>query len=469
MDPQLTSAAMRQPGSGSEPKLEPDPGPEPEPEPESEPEPSARPLYSPVALQWRETDEISSAESTPMSTRSASSSWPHGSGERANTPVSLIWRDTADISSAESTPVSVRDTASPNASVQLVWRDTEEISSDDQDDTEGKTESDDDDDDEEEEEEEEDASVGSDDSWYDPHDASAGNVETRVQAEIDARIARELAVRERSLAAARGARDLATEVKSILGQSEQSDLLQRVAPPSEGASAPDKAVWAETAAAMTQLCDGLSARVAAAIAYDPVAIKCVQKQLVDGGRCTLLPGLKEDELTALQHKVGARFPPELRAFLRCGVPVDSEPSETDALERQSEEGWVNWHFLLHRNATRGGDKDILALRRSEWVALLPPDCREQSARYPLVPIFGSHVIPSVPSCNGLPVWTLAVDEATEGGAVSTASSVGSSFWHWLEIQHGIDGLTASIPVEWIAETVPVEKVPFWPQKANGLH
>jgi hypothetical protein len=361
--------------------------------------------------------------------------------------------------------MSVSDAASPNASVQLVWRDTEEISSDDDDGRASEAGSDDDDDDDEDE----DASISSDDSWSDRHDTSAGGVEARVQAEIDARVARELAVRERSLAAARGARDLAAEVKGLVGQSEQSDMLQRLAPPSEGVAATDEAVWTETAAAMAQLCDGLSARVAAAIAYDPVAIKRVQKHLVDARRCALLPGLEEHELTALQQKFGIRFPPELRSFLRCGVPIDPALSETDALERQSEEGWVNWRLLLDRSVKRGGDKDVVALRRTEWVALLSPDCREQSEEYPLLPIFGRHVIPSVPSRNGLPVWTLVESDTMDSGAVSTASSVGSTFWHWLESQHGIEGLTASLPVEWIAEPVPVEKVSFWPQKAVGLH
>eukprot|EP01044_Picomonas_judraskeda_P002361 COSAG03_NODE_167_length_11280_cov_8.065468_6_plen_448_part_00 len=422
-------------------ELEPEPERQPstEPEPEPEQKPSAGQAYSPVTLEWRETDDISSAESTPMSTPV-----PRGtsSGDRAHTPVSLEWRD------------------------------TEEISSDDEDATEDEIESDDDEDDEDDEG---DDTASSDDSWSegpDLHDDDSGGVEARIQAEIDARVAHELAVREHSLAAARGVRDLATEVQAILEQSEHSELLQRVAPVSNAGQQAGEASWTEAAAALAQLCDGLSARVTASVAYDPVAVKAVQKRLADDGHCTLLPGLEEHELAALQQKFGARFPPELRAFLRCGVPVDPKPAKIDAFERQSGEGWVNWRLLLDRGVKCGGDKDVVTLRRSEWAALLSPACRAQSAEYPVLPIFGRHVIPSVPSRSGLPIWTLAVDVPTGGGAASgfvdAASSVGATFWHWLESEHGMDGIKGSIPAEWLAAAVPVEQVPFWPEKIDGL-
>ena len=451
-------------------QLEPEPEPEPTGQPgtEPEPEPSAGHAYSPVSLEWRETDDISSAESTPMSTPV-----PPGSDQRAHTPVSLVWRETDEISSAESTPMS---TPMPSVdAVQLEWRDTEEISSDDEDATEDETEDDEDEDDEDEDDEEGVDTGSSDDSWSegaDLHDDDPGGVAAKIQAEIDARVAHELAVRERSLAAARGVRDLATDVQAILEQSEHSKLLQQVTPVSDAGPRADEASWAEAAAAMAQLCEGLSARVTSAVAYDPVVVKAVQKRLVDGGRCTLLPGLEEHELAALQQKIGARFPPDLRAFLRCGVPVDSKPAEVDAFERQSGEGWVNWRLLLDRGVKCGGDKDVVMLRRSEWAALLSPACRAQSVEYPLLPIFGRRVIPSVPNRSGLPVWTLAVDGATDGGEApgfaAAASSVGATFWHWLESEHGMDGIKGNIPAEWLSAAVPAEQIPFWPQKIGGL-
>ena len=61
---------------------------------------------------------------------------------------------------------------------------------------------------------------------------------------------------------------------------------------------------------------------------------------------------------------------------------------------------------------------------------------------------------------------------TGGGAASgfvdAASSVGATFWHWLESEHGMDGIKGSIPAEWLAAAVPVEQVPFWPEKIDGL-
>lgn len=454
-----------------EPEQEPEPQPEPdEPEPQPEPAWSAARPFTPVPLVWRETDEISSAESTPMSAMSGAS-WPQGSVHRANTPVSLVWQDTADISSAENTPVSVRDSASADAPVRLVWRDTEEISSEDEGGVENDTETDDSDDNDEDDGDEDD-SDGSDDSWSARQgllDVDPGNLDARLQAEIDTRVAHELAVTDRSLVMARAVRDLASEVSGIVKQSEQSELLQRVAPSQDVRSPPGEAVWTETATAMAQLCNGLSARVTAAVAYDPVAIARVQKQLVDAGRCALLPGLEDQEIASLERKFRARFPPEMRAFLRCAVPVDPEPASVDATERQSGDGWVNWHLLLHGDRCGGDTTDIVALRRSEWAALLSPDRRAQSLEHPILPIFGKHVIPSVPNRNGLPVWTTNAVDVTVGSDVApapaaAASTVGATFWHWLEREQNLENLVSSIPVEWAADAVPVEKVPFWPQE-----
>jgi hypothetical protein len=299
-------------------------------------------------------------------------------------------------------------------------------------------------------------------------------------------------------------------VQGLVGESEQSELLQRVAPPSVASEpSPGEAAWVETAEAMSQLCDGLSARVAAAIGYDPVAVARVQKRLVDAGCCALLPGLEEHELTTLQQKFGARFPPELRAFLRCGVPVDpaqgqsgeGDEEEERAEERQSDEGWVNWHLLLDRGIKRGSERDVVTARRSEWAALLDPESsRAQGGggggpdKCPLLPIFGRAVIPTAPSQSGLPVWTTtsAADSAAppppapagggrSGGegsdgdssvpapplsssAATVCVSVASTFWHWLESEHGVEGLIArSIPPEWTAEAVPADQVAFWPE------
>ena len=510
---------------------------EPEPEPEPEPEQqlvaaAAAAAYTPVPLVWRETDEISSAESTPMSAMSPAWSGGGSSGEppsggsgsdRAHTPVPLVWRETDEISSAESTPMSAMSAmsaltvVSPTAPVQLVWRDTDEISSgESSDDDEKEDEEEDDDEEDDSDDDDDDSDDGSDDSWSVRPEAPAdepGDVEARLQAEIDARVAHELAVRDRSLAVACGVRDLATEVQGLVGESEQSELLQRVAPPSVASEpSPGEAAWAETAEAMSQLCDGLSARVAAAVAYDPVAVARVQKRLVDAGCCALLPGLEEHELTTLQQKFGARFPPELRAFLRCGVPVDpaqgqsgeGDDEEERAEERQSDEGWVNWHLLLDRGIKCGSERDVVTARRSEWAALLNPESsRAQGGgggggpdKCPLLPIFGRAVIPTAPSRSGLPVWTTtsAADfaappppapagggrsggEGSDGdssvpapplssSAATVCVSVASTFWHWLESEHGVEGLIArSIPPEWTAEAVPADQVAFWPEAA----
>ena len=437
---------------------------------EPEPEPEQQPPLTPVQLVWRETDELSSAESTPASA-AGNQSWTQSlagrsipgsrspaaaAGSGPTGAVALVWRETEDISSAENTPSSAMS-ASPSWSPRppvLKWKETDEISD---------GESDIEDEEDEEDEEEEGSDDDSDGSWSERPESptpAPGTVEARLEREIDARVAAELSLRsgDRALAVARGARDIAADVQALVAPGgELAELAQRLAPAggnAEGGGAgADAQVWTETAGALTQLVEGLGARAAAATAFDPAPITRIQQRLVEAGRCVLLPGLDEPELGVLEKKSGAKFPPELRAWLRCGVPVDVAPAEVPAHERQTATGWVNWQLLVSRDVKLGGEEDLVSTVRSQWVALLPPEQAEQAAECPLLPVFGSCVMPTAPHRNGLPVWS--------AGAVCAPT-----FWAWLGSEMG---LNESVPTEWTAEeAVPTAEVPFWPAGVSSL-
>ena len=187
-------------------KAEPAAAPEPEPEPQQPPErqQAQRSQRQAPPLVWRETEEISSTESTPTSSPPA--------------------------------PQSARP---PDARVQLVWKETEEIS---------------DGDDEEEDlsdEEEDDSSTdsecdGSTGSWS--PEAQRGGVQARAAREIDRVVGAELTRAAHCAAAAEGVRDMARQLQGQGQQGREAELAQRPNQQAVGA------VWgAEAASAIADL------------------------------------------------------------------------------------------------------------------------------------------------------------------------------------------------------------------------
>ena len=234
------------------------------------------------------------------------------------------------------------------------------------------------------------------------------------------------------------------------------------------------------------------AEPAVAGAYDAATIQRIQELLVVHNRCELLPGLKSFELDTLEAKFSFRFPPEIRAFLGVGVPVDPLSAENAAVpieERGGPLGWHNWHVLLREDVLPirpGVDEDRADLDDPDSVGTqvcwhAPPDPSDEVdffdgtplneaqiatrnaqrvsdlGTYPLVPIYGHRMMPAVPEgVPGLPVMSICM---------SNCSLYGATFWHWLEREFGNDvpdGLLRDVPDEWLAG-VPRDQIPHWPQ------
>ena len=250
--------------------------------------------------------------------------------------------------------------------------------------------------------------------------------------------------------------------------------------------------------------------------WDAGTIRIVQQRLVEAGCCELLPGLKVDEVTKLEAKFALRFPPEVRAFLMVGVPVDvkKEPRPSDAAEddrpetRASPFGWHNWRWLLRDDVQRhtwdhpsdpeqtrdtlsaqlrfhappepdddddpwlvDTDKMGRPIPPSAWPAVTaadevppaPPELaawkdakrRAALAQFPLLPLFSHRMMPTVPHRAGLPVWSMHGNDCI---------SYGSNFWEWLEKewQKKELGLRQVVPKEWFALTTEEWEVPHWP-------
>ena len=151
-----------------------EPAPEPEPEPQQPPErqQAQRSQRQAPPLVWRETEEISSTESTPTSSPPAPQSRP------------------------------------PDARVQLVWKETEDISDGDEEEEELSDEEEDDSD-----------STG---SWS--PEAQRGDVQARAAREIDGVVGAELTRAAHCAAAAEGVRDMVEQLLQGQGQGREAEL-----------------------------------------------------------------------------------------------------------------------------------------------------------------------------------------------------------------------------------------------------
>jgi hypothetical protein len=222
--------------------------------------------------------------------------------------------------------------------------------------------------------------------------------------------------------------------------------------------------------------------------YDPTTIRQIQERMVSGGVCELARGLLPDEFSRLELKFGMRFPPEVRAFLAVGVPVDvpGQGSPAAPLEERAEPtGWHNWHWLgrddvpRHRPSPdapdRGRHRDTLGTQ-IDWHAPpdpsdsdddlldadgqpihedVPPDRKRawKDARRcellescPLLPLFGHRMMPTVSHRAagvraGAPVYSMHGNDCI---------CYGPSFWKWLEGEVNLEGLSELIPPEWHA-------------------
>ena len=150
------------------------PGPEPEPQQPPERQQAQRSQRQAPPLVWRETEEISSTESTPTSSPPA--------------------------------PQSARP---PDARVQLVWKETEEIS--DGDDEEEDLS------DEEEDDSSDDSDVSDSKGSWSP-EAQRRDVQARAAREIDRVVGAELTRAAHCAAAAEGVRDMARQLQGQQGR-----------------------------------------------------------------------------------------------------------------------------------------------------------------------------------------------------------------------------------------------------------
>jgi hypothetical protein len=227
--------------------------------------------------------------------------------------------------------------------------------------------------------------------------------------------------------------------------------------------------------------------------FDVPTIERILQRLVDSGQCILLRGLTDQEICGLQAKFRFQFPPEMSAMLRVGVPV--EPGKTVGVGSAarvvpggvgSAFGWHNWIQLLSDDVCVGvpaNDHDEVSVEKAKhdtignqlrWHAPpdsddpidaqgnpLGPDALSKRAdalvRYPLVPVYAHRMMPTVPSCSGLPVWSMHGNDCI---------SYGDNFWDWLVNEFDRDGkigLRQEIPQAWLASAVEEQLVPHWPQ------
>ena len=121
------------------------------------------------------------------------------------------------------------------------------------------------------------------------------------------------------------------------------------------------------------------------------------------------PGLSEPELSKLEIRFSFQFPPDLRSFLRSGLPV-SKPfpdwrNGTDAILRRLLQRPIDdlvfdvetndfWHTGWGPRPAIGDDAGAIA--------------REMATKAPtLIPVFGHRFLPAEPAQAGNPVFSVS--------------------------------------------------------------
>eukprot|EP00929_Paragymnodinium_shiwhaense_P054960 TRINITY_DN27555_c0_g1_i1.p1 TRINITY_DN27555_c0_g1~~TRINITY_DN27555_c0_g1_i1.p1 ORF type:complete len:274 (+),score=49.51 TRINITY_DN27555_c0_g1_i1:85-906(+) len=171
--------------------------------------------------------------------------------------------------------------------------------------------------------------------------------------------------------------------------------------------------------------------------FDLQVIADIQRELVvDASPAMhLLPGIITEEFEAVEAKYGFRFPPDLKAFLRVGMP----------------KGWHNWHALASDEIPLGFHGDTVSFVLDWHATPEEEEHREAARNHPLIPIVGHRMIPSIPCQAGLPVFSMhqCSDNIVDG----------ENFWVWLERES--KKTLSTIPADWKARSISCDKVPFW--------
>lgn len=170
---------------------------------------------------------------------------------------------------------------------------------------------------------------------------------------------------------------------------------------------------------------------------------------------TIAPGLSSEEFANLEAKYGFRFPPDVKQFLRVGVPLNKSgsratqiPSELPAFYQTASDGWHNWHLLALDDIQVGCEADTVT-KQIRWHATpeadkpqVPPDCG-------LIPLYCHRMIPSNPCQAGNPVFSMH-------GCYDNII-YGSNLWTYLEHDHEI-----VIPEEFNkGPSTPLDDIPYW--------
>lgn len=190
-------------------------------------------------------------------------------------------------------------------------------------------------------------------------------------------------------------------------------------------------------------------------------VRQIQTAMAAKGYCTILRGLKEEELQIIETKYGFTFPPDVRFFLSVGVPVnvsstngegDGIPEALPELYQTASDRWHNWHNLVREEVAVGSADDTVT-KQISWHAT--PKGGEHPPNEKLIPLFCHRMIPSVPSKRGNPVFSMhgCYDNIVYG----------NNLWSWLMNEFPNCDLDSIIPNDWWKEEecTPVRDIPFW--------
>jgi hypothetical protein len=140
------------------------------------------------------------------------------------------------------------------------------------------------------------------------------------------------------------------------------------------------------------------------IEYVPAVFEVLSKIGIE-----ITPGLREDELNRIEASLSFRFPPDLRSLLREGLPVaerfpdwrDGSLEELRWLLAGPVDGIV---FDVEKNGYWRSQWGHRPSKLEEAIAV----ARRQVSKAPvLVPIFGHRYIPTEPSEEGNPVFSVS--------------------------------------------------------------